>query len=947
MSTKEPSTTSFVTVRGTELLASDSREQYRQKLARITLDSMVQFVGLLDAAGTVLEINQVALDGVGITLADVEGRPFWTTFWWQVSDEIRETLRDAIHRASQGEFVRWDTEIFGRAGGRETIVIDASLCPVKDERGNVVFITAEGRDITKKKALELEIAQKNEELQALLLRIKELDEIKNQFFANVSHELRTPLALILGPAERLLDSNRVMSPNERLESSQVIARNARLLLKHVNDLLDISKLEAGKLRIELKDLDVAALVRFAASHFDLLAQSKGIDFQLDAPPTLVCSIDGAKFQRVVMNLLSNAFKFTPDDGRIKCSLRLDERATLTLAVDDSGPGVKMELRRAIFDRFRQGEGGSDRRFGGTGLGLAIAKEFVELHRGQIDISDSELGGACFQVSVPHQRIDDADPPADPPQSNALEPGLVHGFIDELLPGLPKLATEEGADSAPRSKPVVLVVEDNIEMNRFIAQSLSGSYDVRSAFDGHQGVELALALNPALIATDIMMPHMSGAEMIAELRKHSRLDQTPILLLSAKADEDLKNRLLANGAQDFIAKPFSEPDLQVRVANLISARQATREAILARQELQDFFVQAVLPMVILAGPEHRFALVNPPFEKFVGRKVLGQTVREAFNELEARDYLPILDAVYQTGEPFVGNEMELYLPDQQGIIQCHWINLSFHPFRDADGLIKGIMAIVVDITSEVQARKKVEETVNELKQERDLRERFVAALTHDLRTPLHVAKLAAELLLGNTGQPEALETMSKRVVTNIDRAEGMIRDLLDANRIKAGQGIPISAQECRLDLIAAAAVKDIQEVEGSRLRILNDAGAIVGYWDSNGLRRVIENLAGNALKYGANHGPVTIRLMQTDESVELQVHNHGNPIALEEQESLFQLYHRRASTSAAGQVGWGIGLTLVRGIVEAHGGTVGLASSAQHGTTFSVRLPRDSRRFFAA
>jgi len=157
----------LVNVRGTELLASDTREQYRQKLARITLDSMVQFVGLLDAKGTVLEINQVALDAVGITLSDVEGKPFWTTFWWQVSEEINATLRQAILRAAQGEFVRWDAEIFGRSGGTETIIIDASLCPVKDEQGNVVFITAEGRDITEKKAQEREIARQREELEKL------------------------------------------------------------------------------------------------------------------------------------------------------------------------------------------------------------------------------------------------------------------------------------------------------------------------------------------------------------------------------------------------------------------------------------------------------------------------------------------------------------------------------------------------------------------------------------------------------------------------------------------------------------------------------------------------------------------------------------------------------------------------------------------------------------
>ncbi len=242
-----------IVVRGTALLAADPVPVRRQKLARITLDSMVQFVGLLDAHGTVLEINQVALDAVGIRLADVEGRPFWTTFWWQVSEDIRAALREYIGRAAKGEFVRWDTPIFGRAGDKETIIIDASLCPVMDDAGNVVFIAAEGRDITEKKAQEREIAAKNIELQGLLERIRELDEIKTQFFANVSHELRTPLALILGPAQRLIDDDGAMSRAQRRESAQVIARSDRMLLRHVNDLLDMSKLEAGKLKIELRE----------------------------------------------------------------------------------------------------------------------------------------------------------------------------------------------------------------------------------------------------------------------------------------------------------------------------------------------------------------------------------------------------------------------------------------------------------------------------------------------------------------------------------------------------------------------------------------------------------------------------------------------------------------------------------------------------------------------
>ncbi len=326
-----------ITVRGTEIVATDSRQRYREKIARITLDSMVQFVGLLDARGSVLEINQVALDAVGLKLSDVEGRPFWTTFWWQVSPDINQGIRDAIARALKGEFVRWDTPLFASPDGSVTIIIDASVMPVKDDQGNVVFLACEGRDITEKKAQEREIAQKNVELQGLLERIRELDEIKTQFFANVSHELRTPLALILGPAQRLIDDDGTMSLTERRESGQVVARNARMLLKHVNDLLDMSKVEAGKLKLELHDSDVAALVRFLASHFAVLAADRGIEYTVDADGPCVAAIDPDKLQRVVMNLLGNAFKFVPDGGRIRCSLR-HSAAELTICGRRLGPG---------------------------------------------------------------------------------------------------------------------------------------------------------------------------------------------------------------------------------------------------------------------------------------------------------------------------------------------------------------------------------------------------------------------------------------------------------------------------------------------------------------------------------------------------------------------------------------------------------------------------------
>jgi PAS domain S-box-containing protein len=591
-----------IIVRGTEILPTDPARLRLQKLARITLDSMVQFVGLLDAKGTVLEINKVALDAVGIELSDVEGKPFWTTFWWQVSDTVNRTLRESILRAARGEFVRWDTEIYGRAGGKETIIIDASLCPVKDENGEVVFICAEGRDITEKKAREREIAEKNVELQGLLQRIRELDEIKTQFFANVSHELRTPLALILGPGQRLVDDDGTnMDLAQRREAGQVITRNARMLLKHVNDLLDMSKLEAGKLKIELVDTDVAAQIRFLAAHFAVLAAERGIDYEVDANDPCVAAVDPDKLQRVLMNLLANAFKFVPDGGRVRCELKHSANE-LVVAIDDSGPGVKPELRETIFERFRQGEGGSNRKAGGTGLGLAIAKEFIEMHRGRIEVLDSELGGARFQITLPRPRMSAGILQETTAAGPSFDRDMLIGMIEELRPRpLHRQPDVSATDSTER--PRVLVVEDNPDMNRFVTECLANEYEVISAFDGREGLESAMRFRPALIVSDIMMPNVSGDEMISQMRGIPELQEIPILLLSAKADEALMVRLLDNGAQDFIVKPFSEKELAVRARNLVHIQQA-REQVDGLRKAAELASRAKDEFLAILGHELR-------------------------------------------------------------------------------------------------------------------------------------------------------------------------------------------------------------------------------------------------------------------------------------------------------------------------------------------------------
>jgi PAS domain S-box-containing protein len=564
-------------VQGTEFLAGDPPHARGQKLARVALDSMAQFVGLLDTAGSVLDINRRALDQAGIDLSAVQGKPLWTAFWWQVTAEARGTLIDSVQRAARGEFVRWDTEI--RSGPSSTMVIDASVRPVTDDRGAIVFLCVEGRDVTEKKSQESQIAQKDLEIQTLLQRVREHEEIQTQFFANVSHELRTPLALILGPAQRLIDDDGTMDWRQRRESAEVVVRNARTLLKHVNDLLDVSKLEARKTPLVLEDTDVAALMRLVASHFSVLAAERGIDFVVDADPQCFGAVDPEKLQRVLVNLLGNAFNYVTGQGHIRCALRCSDRAMM-VTVDDSGSGVKPELRRGIFERFRRGDGGMDRKAGGIGLGLAIAKEFVELHQGRIELSDSDLGGARFEVTIPFNRGSDTG--ATPPSAVRLDRVLIDGVIAELRPSRPEPRAER--TTPVTSRPRVLVVEDNVDLNRFVIQCLEHDYEVITAFDGREGLAKARRFRPTLVVSDIMMPTMSGVQMIAEMRRLPELQATPILLLSAKADEQLMVKLLDEGAQDFIVKPFSEKELLVRVRNLTAQ-------VLARDELNGLRVAA--------------------------------------------------------------------------------------------------------------------------------------------------------------------------------------------------------------------------------------------------------------------------------------------------------------------------------------------------------------------
>jgi PAS domain S-box-containing protein len=268
----------------------------------------------------------------------------------------------------------------------------------------------------------------------------------------------------------------------------------------------------------------------------------------------------------------------------------------------------------------------------------------------------------------------------------------------------------------------------------------------------------------------------------------------------------------------------------------------------------------------------------------------------------------------------------------------YFEYTFAPVKDKDGSIVAISAVCRDITDRKKMELELKNYVVELKKERELRESFITAMTHDLRTPLTAAKLSAQIIQRHPQDGKAISKFSARIIENVERTDTMIRDLLDSLRFKAGEGIMLNIQQHVMNAIIESVVEDIATVQGDRFKV-EMSEMVKGHWDSIGIRRVLENLLTNALKYGASDKPITIKLFRDGDLDCISVNNDGETLTQEELSNLFVPFKRLKNAQESGQKGWGIGLTLVLGITEAHGGTVTVESLPTKGTTFTIKLPR--------
>ncbi|MBA2663727.1 MAG: response regulator [Bradymonadaceae bacterium] len=675
-----------------------------------------------------------------------------------------------------------------------------------------------------------------EELEAAYAKTRALDELKSQFFANISHELRTPLTLIIGPAEELLSAENL---NERQRRDlAVITRNARTLLRHVNDLLDVATFEAGQMRVDYQHVDVTRLVRLTAAHFEVLAQEKRLRFVVESPERLIADVDVNKIQRITFNLLSNAFKFTPDGGVVRISLSVDDDAPgrFRLEVADSGPGIRIEDRQRVFKRFEQLDGSTTRRMGGTGIGLVIVKDFVELHAGQISVSDAAEGGALFSATMASEA-----PEGALVSDAAVEIGDTLAPVDLAKPATPP--DHEAAAAPPVGQPTVLVIEDNADMNRFIVEALS-EFHVESAHDGLEGFDKAVKLKPDLIVSDVMMPGLGGDQLLRALRKREDMDDVQIVILTAKADDELRIELLRDGAQDYLMKPFSAEELRIRLRNLISIKRA-RDTL--RQDLQ----------------------------------------------IQSRDL----------------EELAMEIASSKS--QLHAAMDSMRVARDhAEG-------------------------ASQLKSD------FLSMVSHELRSPLTAFQLYIELLRQHTeALPEEYGQLISRMHAAASRLTDLVEGLLHQASIERGQ---LQAQIERFD--GCAVVEESVE----RLRPLAQQKQLALKFscapevplmrsDSGLLRLIASNLLANAIKFTAK-GEVVVSLDYQAGQFIVAVQDTGPGIALEDQARIFLPFEHLEPMRHKHTPGVGLGLTLVRAMVNALGGTIEVDSEIGRGSVFRAIIPQ--------
>jgi signal transduction histidine kinase len=768
--------------------------------------------------------------------------------------------------------------------------------------------------------------------------LAEIDRAKTTFFTNISHEFRTPLTLMLGPLEELISAREDTARIGVTDQGQLtlIHRNATRLLKLVNALLDFARIEAGRVNAsyELTDLDV--LTRELAASFDSTTRKAGIklsvDTSLDRGPV---AVDREMWEKIVLNLLSNAFKFTLK-GTI--DVRLSENTesnSVLLEVADSGIGIPSEDLPRLFERFHRVENAGGRSFEGTGIGLALVKELVSLHQGSLDV-DSELGqGSTFRLWIPRSlKVTKKLGASSNPSRETVD--LTAQYVTEALRWLPEdldngpnpgtLPSIDLQSSTGSFRPAVLIADDNADMRDYLYRLLAPHYDVVTCENGEEALAIALANPPDLVLTDVMMPQLDGFGFLKRLRAEPRTRTIPVIMLSARAGEEAPLDGFQAGADDYLVKPFRARELMARIRTQLSLRQrsAQFETLVNQAPIGIYVVDGSL-CIRQVNPVARPVFSDLPI--LIGRD-FSEVIHHLWGEDAADELVAIFRHTLETGKPYNAQKYTGYRVDRKQSEHYEWrvdrISMPEGGF--------GLVCYFRDISSEVRAEEALRKS-----EKLAAVGRLASTISHEINNPLEAVTNLLYIMRNLTTEQAVLEYI-QTAEQELQRASQVVHHSLKFHR-QSTRPQPERISDLLASTLAVYEPR-FKQAEIGIVSEFSDRCEVQCYGSE--LRQVFANLIGNA--FDAMRAGCTLQFRVRDgrnhrtgeDGVRVTIADTGSGMNENTRQHLFDPFF-----TTKGINGSGLGLWVSSGILERHNASVHLKSKQadiDSGTVFYIFFP---------
>ncbi len=771
-----------------------------------------------------------------------------------------------------------------------------------------------------------------------------LDRAKTIFFSNISHEFRTPLTLMLGPLEDVLNTRASKLPPIELHHIATVHRNGLRLLKLVNTLLDFSRIEAGRVQALFRPVDLAARTKELASVFRSAMERAGLVYQIDCEPLpSPVYIDLDMWEKIVLNLLSNAFKFTLDGG-VSLTLRAVEDSA-ELAIRDTGTGIPESELPRIFERFHRIEGATGRTHEGTGIGLALVDELVRLHGGTV-LVESRMGqGTTFRVRIPFgtahlapERIASAG------QGGGVSVGAAP-YVQEALRWLPggvsgeeemvkDLANEDLGlllDSPPlpgTTRAHVLLADDNRDMREYVQRLLGRRYRVTAVADGGKALRAAVENPPDLILTDVMMPQMDGFALLRALRADPATAAIPVVMLSARAGEEAESEGLEAGADDYLVKPFTARELLARVGSHIAMHQLRVELTRHEHELRTkaenaenqyrSILESISEGFVFLDRDFRFIYSNEQAAILSGlplSEILGKSAWEVAPALAETKFGAAFREAMETGKTV--RVEDYYAPSRR------WIHANIYPAPE------GLSIFAQDITE-----RRIQQEKLLLSEKLAATGRLAATIAHEINNPLE--SVLNLIYLARTSRVEIDKireylTTAEKELTRVSHIARHTLGFYRETSVPSQIDLPALLEE-------VLTVYD-SRLRGSSIQVAKDFVVVPTVRALRGeLHQVFSNLISNAIDAMREGGRLNLSIHEATEKPGLvvTVEDTGTGISPANLARLFEPFF----TTKAG-AGTGLGLWVVHQFVQSWGGTVSVVSNIEptnHGTTFRIFLP---------